>query len=71
MEYAAYNDGTGKWHTYYMESVKRKSNASLRCIITDCNAAMSSNPSNPKCGQYADELLYCAQELHHRARFYK
>ena len=56
----------GQWHSEYMAMVKTLPNESLRYIIEDCRNAMAANPSNPKWGQYADEVHYCHMEIKRR-----
>jgi hypothetical protein len=55
-------------HTEYPKSLKGKSEASLRYIIQDAQEAIAANPENPNNGYYADEVNYCATELHRRRR---
>lgn len=61
-----YNDNTGQWHSAYMAKTKGMTDEELRYVIEDCHNAMHAMPSNPKCGQYADEAHYCAMELRRR-----
>lgn len=56
----------GQWHSDYLAMVKKLPNESLRYIIEDCRNAMAANPSNPKWGQYADEVHYCHMEINRR-----
>ena len=56
----------GQWHTEYMAMVKTLPTESLRHIIEDCRNAMEAMPSNPKWGQYADEVHYCHMEIKRR-----
>ncbi len=73
-ENALYNDNTGKWHSEYQAKLKARKedgsyvydDASLKYIIKDCNDALDAFPENPKAGQYADEIHYCATELRRR-----
>jgi hypothetical protein len=73
-ENALYNDGTGKWHSEYQDKLRMKKedgsyvydNESLKYIIQDCKDAIEAMPDNPKAGQYADEIHYCAAELRRR-----
>ena len=53
-------------HSAYQSKVKKISSSSLRYIIQDCSEAIAANPHNPKLGQYADEIHYCAAELRKR-----
>lgn len=54
-------------HQAYPRALRQKSNDSLWFIIRDCQAAIRANPDNPKCGYYADEISYCANELARRS----
>ena len=54
------------WHSYYIKSCKVKSTDSLLYIMQDCRNAIAAYPENPKCGQYQDEIHYCAMELRRR-----
>lgn len=54
------------WHSDYMKLCKKRDNAELRYVIEDCRAAIEAKPENPKCGQYMDEIHYCAMELKRR-----
>ncbi len=54
------------WHSDYIESCKEKSTDSLLYIMQDCRNAIEAMPDNPKCGQYQDEIHYCAMELRRR-----
>ena len=55
-------------HTTYPKELKKKSSASLRFIIKDCQEALEANPNNPKAGHYSDEICYCSMELKKRDR---
>ena len=68
---AQYADGNGNWHSEYIAKAKKMSSDQLLFIARDCKAAMAANPENPKAGQYADEMLYCMNELASRRAFYK
>jgi len=61
-----YNNGTGQWHSAYMAKTKWMTDEELRYVIEDCRNAMHAMPSNPKWGQYADEVHYCTMELRRR-----
>tara|TARA_R110001592_G_scaffold163828_1_gene397811 strand:- start:992 stop:1294 length:303 start_codon:yes stop_codon:yes gene_type:complete len=61
-----YNDGTGRWHSEYIAKTKRMTDAELDYVSKDCRAAYEANPEGPKGEQYADEILYCNQEIHRR-----
>jgi hypothetical protein len=52
-----------QWHGEYQKLCRQRDLESLYHVQQDCHAAMIANPSNPKCSQYADEALYCAQEI--------
>ena len=52
-----------QWHSEYQKLCRQRDLESLYHVQQDCHAAMIANPSNPKCSQYADEALYCAQEI--------
>lgn len=54
-------------HTAYPRALRSKPTESLWYIIRDCQAAIRANPDNPKCGYYADEISYCANELARRS----
>lgn len=53
-------------HTEYPKRLRTKTEAELRYIIQDASAAMKAMPDNPNNGYYADEVNYCADELHRR-----
>lgn len=55
-------------HAGYAEKVKNMSEEQLRFIIKDAQEAIKANPDSPKSkfGYYADEINYCASELHRR-----
>lgn len=53
-------------HAGYQKMVKGLSEAQLRHIINDAREAIEASPENPKCGYYADEIIYCAAELKRR-----
>ena len=55
-------------HTEYPAMLKLKNDDTLRFIILDCQRALKAMPDNPKAGYYADEINYCAMELHVRSR---
>jgi hypothetical protein len=56
-------------HAKYQESLKLKTNDSLRYIMADAYAAMRAMPNGPKAGHYADEINYCGMELNRRVSF--
>lgn len=53
-------------HTNYPKALKAKPDEALHFIIKDCREAIEANPGNEKAGYYADEISYCAMELHLR-----
>lgn len=53
-------------HTEYQRKTKRMSAAELHFTIKDCQEALRAMPDNPKASHYADEISYCAMELHRR-----
>ena len=53
-------------HNEYPKSLRSKSEAMLRYIIKDAQAAIAANPENPNCNYYADEINYCASEIYSR-----
>jgi hypothetical protein len=55
--------GQHQWHSEYQKLCKKRDIESLRYVLWDCRVAMTANPQNPKCGQYADEAHYCAMEI--------
>ena len=59
----SYQDGTGKWHSQYIELVKSKSAETLRYVIEDCKKAIQVNPESKNNLKYLDEILYCSAEL--------
>lgn len=63
-----YTYGQHQWHSEYAELCKQRSVESLHYIVSDCHAAMTANPDNPKCSQYADEAHYCAMEINRRTQ---
>jgi DNA-binding cell septation regulator SpoVG len=54
------------WHSDYQKKVQNLDVDALNHIIEDCRAAIEALPSNPKCGQYTDEIHYCSMELKRR-----
>ena len=55
--------GQHQWHSEYQKLCKKRDIESLRYVLWDCRVAITANPQNPKCGQYADEAHYCAMEI--------
>ena len=55
-------------HNEYPKALKAKSDDSLRFIMKDAHEAMTANPEGSKAGYYADEINYCANELHRRTK---
>lgn len=55
-------------HAEYKRKTKTLSSESLKAIIADCQETISINPENPNNGYYADEISYCAMELHRRSK---
>jgi hypothetical protein len=55
-------------HAAYPKLCRTRSEAELRFVIADCQAALRAMPDNPKAGWYLDEINYCADELARRAR---
>lgn len=53
-------------HGQYPRDCKAKSEAELRYIIADAQAAQVANPTNPNNSFYADEVCYAAAELRRR-----
>lgn len=55
-------------HKNYPKSLKTKTLAELRFIITDCNEAIAANPDaeKVKSGYYADEICYASDEIARR-----
>ncbi len=53
-------------HSEYPKQMKRKDVDSLRFTMKDAKEAIEANPNNANNGYYADEVLYCAQELRRR-----
>lgn len=66
----AYSDGSGKWHSYTMEAMKRKSDAQLKYILKDATEAADAGEKmgNPKAAQYRDEAHYASMELARRRK---
>lgn len=66
----AYTDGTGKWHSYTMEAMKRKDDAALRYIVKDATEAAEAGEKmdNPKAAQYRDEAHYASMEMQRRRK---
>jgi|TARA_R110000744_G_scaffold219843_1_gene338580 hypothetical protein len=62
----SYQDGTGKWHSQYLELLKSKSVDSLKYVIDDCRKAIEANPENKNNSKYSDEIHYCHAELKSR-----
>ena len=56
-------------HADYPKRLKKMEDWNLRAIIDDCKDAINANPQAEKCqnGYYADEINYCAMELHKRS----
>jgi len=55
-------------HAAYQKKVRKLSDESLRYIIKDAREAIEAMPDGRKAGYYADEINYCAQELHRRQK---
>ena len=53
-------------HDAYQRKVRKLSDQSLRFIIKDARKAIEAMPEGPKANYYADEINYCASELHRR-----
>jgi hypothetical protein len=53
-------------HAAYQKKTKGMTEEALRYTISDAQNATRSLPDNPKNGVYADEINYCAMELHRR-----
>lgn len=53
-------------HAAYQRKVRELSEESLKFIIQDARKAIEAMPEGPKAGYYADEINYCASELHRR-----
>lgn len=53
-------------HARYAAEVKKKTTAQLRYTIADATQAIEAMPNGHKAGYYADEINYCASELHRR-----
>lgn len=68
--YAVLSNYAGKVmdHTTYPKLCRRRSEAELLFVMADARNAIDAMPDNPNAGYYADEILYCAQELDRRAR---
>ena len=66
----AYTDGSGKWHSYTMEAMKRKDDAALRYIVKDATEAAEAGEkmNNPKAAQYRDEAHYASMEMQRRRK---
>ena len=62
----SYQDGTGKWHSQYVELLKSKSVESLKYVIDDCSLAILANPASENTEKYSDEIHYCYAELRSR-----
>ena len=53
-------------HVEYSEKVRHMSMEALLYTIKDCKAAIAAMPDGYKAGYYADEINYCASEIHRR-----
>lgn len=53
-------------HVDYPKSLRNKSEAELLFIAKDCREALEANPTSAKASDYADEILYVADELKRR-----
>jgi len=53
-------------HAEYPQNCKLKTDAELRFIIADAQAAQEANPNNLNNSYYADEVCYAAAELRRR-----
>ena len=51
-------------HSEYSEKVRHMSMDALLYVIKDCKAAIAAMPDGHKAGYYADEINYCASEIH-------
>lgn len=55
-------------HAAYQRKVRKLSEESLRFIISDARKAIEANPDCPEANRWADEINYCASELHRRSQ---
>jgi len=55
-------------HWHYQKKTETMSEEQLRFIIKDAKKTMAINPEGPNNDYYADEINYCAMELHRRKR---
>ena len=55
-------------HRDYQKKTKTMSEKQLQFIIQDAKKTMATNPEGPNNDYYADEINYCAMELHRRKR---
>ena len=53
-------------HVAYAKKVRGMTMEQLLFVIKDCKAAIECNPTGYKAGYYADEINYCASEIHRR-----
>ena len=53
-------------HSAYQKSLKRMSLEELQFVIEDARSAIKAYPENPNAGYYADEVIYCSQEIRNR-----
>ena len=54
-------------HNAYQKKTSTMLDEELYHTIRDCKAAMIANPRGINDGYYADEINYCAMELHRRS----
>lgn len=55
-------------HAEYQKKTRTMSADSLRYVIKDCRQVLAAMPDGSNAGYYADEINYCAMELHRRGR---
>jgi len=55
-------------HATLKARARKMTDAQLRWTANDCREAYEANPANPKCGEYRDMELYCAEELARRTK---
>jgi hypothetical protein len=53
-------------HSAYQKKTSAMPEEELYYTMRDCKAAMIANPRGINDGYYADEINYCAMELHKR-----
>ncbi len=55
-------------HAEYQKRIEKLPSVALIFIIKDAKEAVAAMPDGPNAGYYADEVCYCADEMHKRSK---